>query len=68
MKCPVLTQDEEFIPTGIKYTPKECLKEECVWWGTWTTEESEEQTGCCFPVLTSILSEIMWRMTHSKEE
>jgi len=67
MKCPLLSRATQYPDEAIGIDAWDCLKEECAWWGTWTTEKSEEESGCCLPVLTSILSEIMNKMPHEKQ-
>lgn len=64
MKCPLLslTKAQFWNKTGI--FAEDCLKEGCAWWGTWTTDKSEEETGCCLPVLTSVMSAIRNEMPH----
>ena len=67
MKCPLLVIHMLQEPNKVDLAKVECGKEECAWWGTWTTEKSEEQSGCCLPVLTSIMSEIMSKMPHEEQ-
>lgn len=64
MKCP-LTGFVKVVAKGdAAYDWKDCLKEECAWWGTHTVNTSTEATGCCLSILTEILSEIMSKMPH----
>jgi len=62
MKCPLFVTGRCAEGASVLDSMTDCLKEECAWWGTWTTERSEEATGCCLPVLTSVMSEVMNKM------
>ena len=67
MKCPIQLHAYHIAGKDMDIHDTECSQGECAWWGTWTMEKSEEQSGCCFPVLTSIVSEIMSRMPHEEQ-
>jgi len=67
MKCPLLALGWSAARGNEKIFKPDCLKENCAWWGTWTTEKSDEQTDCCLPVLVSVLSAIRNEMPHEEQ-
>lgn len=65
MKCPLQLAGRAEVDVAEHYLGGDCLREECAWWGTWTTDPSEAQTGCCFPVLTTIFSNMNYRLAKA---
>ena len=67
MKCPVLTHDEEFIPNGIKYTPKDCLKGECSWYQKDLENCIVYQAGMELGVLLTFIEDLVNKMPHENQ-
>lgn len=67
MKCPRAIAWQWQLGHKPQFSYGDCLKEECAWYGTFIVDRSTEATGCCLPLLTEVLSEIIDKTPRARE-